>query len=165
MKLLQSIYNHFVYHLIPHKVIVFYYCLRFAWKFRCPILIWRGVVHDWQKFTPLEAIYYSYKFGKVYTKDERTDAMEEGFTRAWHHHLKFGPHHWQHWLMYNDNSIVEPIEIPTSYVYEMLCDWISFGVILHKDRLEFKDYYHSKKDVMLLHPETRRLVESLINDY
>lgn len=161
MKLLQSIVNHFIYHLFPHKAVVFYYCLKFAWRFQCLILIWRGLIHDWQKFVPLEAIYYSYTFGKVYAEDELTATMKEGFTRAWHHHLRFGPHHWQHWLMHK----ADPIQMPNSYVYEMICDWISMGIITRKDKLEFITWYNTNKDTILLHPETRKLVESIINDY
>lgn len=164
MKFLRSIYNYLILQTIPHKVVVFYYCLRFAWRFKCPILLWRGLIHDWQKLALLEVIYYSYEFGKVYVEDELTKAMKEGFIRAWHHHLRFGPHHWQHWLLYSDASIVKPVRMPNSYVYEMVCDWIAMG-IGHKDLLECRDYYAAQKNIMLLHPETRRLVESLINDY
>lgn len=123
MKLLRAIFNYLILQTIPHKAVVFYYCMKFAWRFRCPILIWRSIIHDWQKFTPLEVIYYAFIFGKVFTQNELTDGIEDGFTEAWHHHLRFGPHHWQHWLMYNDdNSTMEPVRIPNSYVYEMICD-------------------------------------------
>jgi hypothetical protein len=96
---------------------------------------WRLLVHDWQKFLPAEWGPYAEKFfgpqddiGKHYQEvAKRRTLRDYYFTYAWNHHLKFGPHHWQYWVLPKQITVghvkVECLEIPSKYVREMVADW------------------------------------------
>ena len=84
------------------------------------------------------------------------------FDYAWLHHIHQNPHHWQHWVLVNDDEGSYALEMPKEFVYEMICDWWSFS---HKtgNLYEIFDWYkaHSKK--MILHENTRKLVEEILD--
>jgi hypothetical protein len=81
--------------------------------------LWRLLVHDWSKFLPCEWFPYVRKFyGKPpnpnpayypghgwreWIKAEWQERTDAAFDRAWNHHQKCQPHHWQYWLLVNDN--------------------------------------------------------------
>lgn len=82
--------------------------------------------HDMSKNTPDEYTPYdNYFYG------EQTPAIIEAFNRAWLIHIHRNPHHWQYWVLIND----EPkegtilIEMPYPYIIEMICDWWAFSWI------------------------------------
>lgn len=53
--------------------------------------------HDMSKNTPDEYTPYDdYFYG------EQTPAVIEAFNRAWLMHIHRNPHHWQHWVLIND---------------------------------------------------------------
>jgi hypothetical protein len=89
--------KHWLYfrYLAKHKWYVFLECCKVG-------LYWRGVVHDWQKFTPTEWFPYAESFYGAYAYDQRPPVLVDAFNRAWLHHIHHGgEHHWQHWLVYN----------------------------------------------------------------
>lgn len=89
--------KHWLYfrYLLKHKWYVFLECCKVG-------LYWRGIVHDWQKFTPTEWMPYTESFYGKYPYADRPPILVAAFNRAWLHHIHCGgEHHWQHWLMYN----------------------------------------------------------------
>lgn len=113
-------------------------------------LFWRGLVHDLSKFTPAEWFsYVRYFYGDG-------DA-ELDFDMAWNHHQKANDHHWQYWVLFNDDGDVKVLPMPLKARAEMLCDWRGAGRALGKpDTLA---WYSANKDKMQLHPETRIWIE------
>ena len=94
-------------------------------------------------------------------------ADEEAFNRAWLHHIHNNPHHWQHWLLmqddgkYRDPDNVIALEMPRVYALEMIADWWSFSWRsgnLH----EVFDWYEKNKDNIILHEATRTYVETVL---
>jgi hypothetical protein len=116
---LNMIYLRYLKTLLLHKLFVFYAGL---FKIRgIPIL--RLIIHDWQKFLPIEFVPYA-----RYFQGGKLDRDKVSFMYAWNHHVKFGEHHWEHWLLnpdYNfggaDNG---KIPIPPKYIREMVADWM-----------------------------------------
>lgn len=89
--------------------------------------LWRLLIHDWTKLTPMELPHYQRQFfGK--TDDPA------GFVRCWLHHQNSNPHHWEYWIPrtghshcstpYPDN---EPIPMPEWAIREMVADWLAAG--------------------------------------
>ena len=110
--------------------------------------------HDTSKYDKQEYdAYANYYFGnKPVSKD-----VQQKFDYAWLHHIKHNSHHWEAWVIPGDKAL----EMPTSYVVEMICDWWSFG--LSKDNpTEIFDWYKEHKSTMILHDSTRKLVEELL---
>ena len=113
--------------------------------------------HDVSKYSDHEYWQYcDYFYG------EKTELVKRGFDLAWLHHQHNNPHHWQHWLLREDDGDMKALEMPFNYVIEMICDWWSFswnkGVLL-----EIFDWYKENKPKMLLHKNTEKLVEQILD--
>lgn len=85
------------------------------------------------------------------------------FNYAWLHHQHKNPHHWQYWVLINDDEAegTMPLPMPMRYIYEMIADWWTFS---WKDEnlFEIFDWYELNKDYILLHRATRIVVENLL---
>lgn len=95
----------------------------------------------------------------------RTKAVKEDFDRAWLHHIHHNPHHWQHWVLINDEAEegIITLRMPCRYVLEMICDWWAFS--WSKGNLyEIFDWYENHKEHMMLHEDTRELVEEILGE-
>lgn len=132
-------------------------------------LYWRGVVHDWQKFTPTEWFPYAESFYGAYAYDQRPPVLVDAFNRAWLHHIHHGgEHHWQHWILREDSGKTLLLEMPDRYRQEMICDWIGAGRAMGKyDPMdhyrEVKTWYTANREKIQLNPVTRRAVERELN--
>lgn len=118
------------------------------------------IAHDESKTSPEEYdAYDNYFYGR-----NRSFAVVEAFNKAWLHHIHNNPHHWQHWVLINDDpkNGETCIEMPRHYVIEMICDWWAFS--WQKENLyEIFDWYDEHKDYIKLHYKTRKLVESILD--
>lgn len=149
-------YRKYFSYVIKHKWYVFLECLKRG-------LIWQGIIHDWSKFLPDEFIPYAKFFyggdkrkDQFYTPDQGTDE----FNYAWLKHQQRNPHHWQHWLLREDDGGDFPMKIPYKYAVEMYCDWLGAGRMFGK--LDSKEWYEKNKEKIIIHPTTRKLVEGFI---
>lgn len=116
-------------------------------------------MHDQSKFDNVEYnAYDNYFYGNNHSNEAYHD-----FNRAWLHHIHNNPHHWQYWVLINDEPEegIKPLPMSPEYVIEMICDWWSFS--WNKENLfEIFDWYLSHKDYMLLHPYTRKIVVDIL---
>jgi len=93
-------------------------------------LVWRGITHDLSKLRPSEWFPYVESFYGGYAKDERPPELEDSYDEAWLHHQHRNPHHWQYWLLREDNPEhggIKMLHIPALDLLEMLCDWYGAG--------------------------------------
>ena len=143
---------HFQYasYVARHKWFVF----RAGLKTKAPI--WRLLIHDWSKLTPSEWFPYVDRFYGGYKNDLQ-------FNAAWLHHQHRNPHHWQHWVLREDDGDTFPISMPYQLVREMVADWMGAGRAI-TGKWEVWNWYEENKDRMVLHSETRRSVEQLISE-
>lgn len=123
--------------------------------------LWALIIHDWQKFTFSEWTPYMKYFMRPEQdpselKDER---LKKDFEKAWLHHIHYGPHHWEYWLLHKKGGgYFKTIEMPDRYRKEMLADWIGAGkAITGFDNTP--QWYEENKDKIKLHPTTRIWVE------
>lgn len=135
-------------YLLRHKWFVAIACWRLG--------IWYAAVqHDWSKFLPSEWRPY---VGFFYSRGAQTPQARQRFDRAWNHHQKRNPHHWQYWLLTMDSGDTTALPMPDRYRREMLADWIGAGRAItgHDNTVS---WYLKNADQMRLHAETRRWVE------
>jgi hypothetical protein len=145
--------------------------------------IWQCLIHDWQKFLPVEWLPYARAF---YGSNARKTGKPEGnpaFDRAWLHHQRYGPHHWQYWVTYGEKRacdlgilledsgkvfhLTDDFEVerwflscepmPDVYRREMLADWR--GANRAYGDMTLADWYRKTEGARLLHPHTKRWVE------
>lgn len=115
--------------------------------------------HDSSKSNPDEyAAYDAYFYG-----GEQTEIVIKAFNRAWLLHIHRNPHHWQHWVLINDDPAEGEIilEMPFNYIIEMICDWWSFSWE-KGDLSEIFSWYDEHQDYIKLAPETRNTVEDIL---
>ena len=116
--------------------------------------------HDKSKDTPFEyQAYDAYFYG-----EKKTPEVEEAFNSAWLSRIHDNPHHWQHWVLINDDPDegIICIEMPVFYVIEMICDWWAFSWAKGNLHEIFK-WYDEYKDYIKLHDKTRSLVEDILD--
>ena len=132
-------------YLFKHKFYVFVE----ACKLGIPL---QGLLHDVSKLYPEEFVPYANYF---YGKDEKD---EEAFRAAWLHHQHRNPHHWQYWVLRNDDGTVNVLDMPLNYRKEMLADWRGAGKAING----FDDtakWYLINRYKMWLHPATREWID------
>lgn len=119
--------------------------------------------HDQSKYSIEEYHPYDAYF---YGNNKSFDCVER-FNHAWLHHIHCNPHHWQHWILFEDdpenNIPYKALEMPKEYVFEMICDWWSFSFNFG-NLYEIFDWYNDHKEKMVLHKNTRKLVERILQD-
>lgn len=88
--------------------------------------------------------------------------IKSDFNLAWLLHIHRNPHHWQYWVLIQDDEDTELIEIPTIYIIEMICDWWSFSWKAH-NLFEIFEWYAKNRDNMQINPLSRSKIESILN--
>lgn len=119
-------------------------------------LEWLIAHHDYSKESQEEyTAYDDYFYG-----GNRSFAVVRDFNFAWLHHIHNNPHHWQHWVLINDDPENGNIglDMPAKYIIEMICDWWSFSWKTG-NLFEIFDWYNRHKDYMVLSNQTRIFVE------
>lgn len=115
--------------------------------------------HDDSKYEVAEyGPYDEYFYGK-----EKTEEVKTSFNHAWLHHIHRNPHHWQYWVLINDDpgEGMVILDMPYNYIIEMICDWWAFS--WNKGNLhEIFKWYDAHKDYMKLSPATRTTVEDIL---
>lgn len=115
-------------------------------------------MHDISKYSPDEYTPYdNYFYG------EKSSTATIALNRAWLIHIHRNPHHWQHWVLINDDPNEGEIilDIPYNYIIEMICDWWAFS--WNKGNLnEIFDWYEEHKNYMKLSDKTRKTVEDIM---
>lgn len=129
---------------------------------------WRGLLHDISKWRPDEWLPYANYFYGYNPRDKTgyykpTDTGDAAFDFAWLLHQKRNRHHWQFWILPEDDGCIKILPMPHIYRLEMLCDWWGASMAQgHKGKM--KTWYEANKHKMQLHPETREWVEMNISD-
>lgn len=110
--------------------------------------------HDYSKSSEEEyEAYDNYFYG------DKSYGCVRKFKYAWLHHIHKNPHHWQHWVLANDDPEegTVALEMPYEYIVEMICDWWSFSW-KSGNLYELFDWYESHKENMVLEYRTKAKV-------
>ncbi len=141
-----------------HRHVVMAHCFKAG-------IPWRGLLHDLSKYSPSEFIpgvrYYSGLHSP--TADER---KEKGYSKAWLHHKGRNKHHYEYWTDWStEERRYVPVQMPLVFAIEMFCDRVAASKVYQKDKYTDRsplEYYLARKDEEAMHPETSRLLESLV---
>ncbi|WP_195982780.1 DUF5662 family protein [Ruminococcus sp. 1001275B_160808_F8] len=119
-----------------------------------------GFAHDQSKDEPDEYnAYDAYFYG-----NNRSFKVVQDYQRAWLLHIHRNPHHWQHWVLINDDPKEGEIvlEMPYDYIIEMICDWWAFSWA-QENLDEIFNWYEEHSKYMKLAPDTRKTVEDILS--
>lgn len=96
-----------------------------------------------------------------YFYSDRTPEVKEAFDYAWLAHIHANPHHWQHWILHNDEDGMKILDMPYVFIIEMIADWWSFS--WKENKLdEIFNWYDKHKSNISLSDKTRTKVESIL---
>ena len=116
------------------------------------------IEHDFSKDDPEEYnAYDDYFYGK-----NRSYDVVQNFNYAWLRHIHFNPHHWQYWILRNDdpNEGEKILDMPYNYIIEMICDWWSFSWD-KGDLTGIFNWYDQRKEYIKLSSKTRDTLENI----
>ena len=93
----------------------------------------------------------------------RSYAVVREFNYAWLRHIHRNPHHWQYWILVNDDPDEGEVvmDMPYNYIIEMICDWWAFSH-MKGDLTEIFKWYDDHADYMILSYNTRKEVEWIL---
>jgi hypothetical protein len=115
--------------------------------------------HDASKTDILEYDAYDRYF---YGRNKSYQVVQD-FNIAWLQHIHKNPHHWQYWVLINDDpgEGMVILDMPDLSVVEMICDWWAFS--WKKGNLhEIFKWYDEHKEYMKLSKNTRKKVEDIL---
>lgn len=125
-----------------------------------PNLEWQICFNHDQSKTNLDeyCAYDEYFYG-----NNRSYQVVQDFNYAWLTHLHRNPHHWQYYILINDDPELGEIimDMPSNYIIEMICDWWAFSWS-KGDLTEIFKWYDERKDYIKLSEKTRKEVESVL---
>lgn len=115
--------------------------------------------HDASKNEPDEyEAYDRYFYG-----NNKSYQVVQDYRRAWLFHLHRNPHHWQHWILINDDPKEGEIalDMPYNYILEMICDWWAFS--WQKGNLyEMFNWYDDHEAYIKMSQKTRKTVDDIL---
>lgn len=136
--------------------------------------LWRLATHDWSKFRPSEWRPYVAKFygSNPRSADETVrrlgSRVDNAFNLAWLLHQRRNDHHWQAWVLRNDDGRTIVCPMPDHVALEMLADWLGAGTkILRGPTLaecvgETVKWYAANAALINLRQSTRVLIEETL---
>jgi len=162
----NKLYWDYFKYILEHKKNVFKTC----WKRKLYI---HAITHDLSKFNPKEFIpyaewfygYHGVKLEKEYNHEQLNNGTscmsnnylecKRNFDKAWEHHYKNNPHHWDHWL--DDKGV--PQVIPSRYLEQMIADWEGMSL---KFGGSAQEYYLKNYHKIKLERDTRIKLEMML---
>lgn len=144
-----------------HKLLVMQGCFKVG-------LYWQGIIHDLSKYSPCEFLVgVKYYQGNRSPNNAEREAL--GYSSAWLHHKGRNKHHYEYWIDYSTKNIaggMAPAPMPKRYIVEMLMDRIAACKIYNGKAYTSRsplEYYSQGREQAPIHPETKQLLEQLLN--
>ena len=182
LRIKDAMVKHLKYlsYVMRHKWFVFVECCKLGIPFV-------GIVHDISKLRPSEWFPYTETFYGVKIKNcydcirvlgnqcgvngsgidlgrcapECKDFATSAYSLAWLKHQHRNPHHWQHWILTQDEDEPIILEMPIRHRKEMLADWRGAGRAQGFGD-NTKAWYEDHKHDMVLGLFTRQWIEKNI---
>ena len=159
MSKIKNALGHFIT-ITNHKLLVMKSCFKVG-------LYKQGLLHDISKNNPEEfSAWIKYYNGSI--SPNGIQKKQEGLSEAWLHHKGRNKHHFEYWIDYGikESEGLKGMNMPTKYVVEMFIDRMSASKNYLKEKYTQRsalEYYEARKDYYILHPESRELLEFLLN--
>lgn len=117
--------------------------------------------HDESKYSTEEYnAYDQYFYG-----GNRSYKVVQDFNYAWLHHIHQNPHHWQYWVLLEDDPETElpykTLMIPLPYIFEMIADWWSFSW-KSGNLFEIFNWYAEHRDKQYINLNSRMILERIL---
>ena len=117
--------------------------------------------HDESKYSAEEYnAYDQYFYG-----GNRSYKVVQDFNYAWLYHIHQNPHHWQYWVLLEDDPEAglpyKTLPIPLPYIFEMIADWWSFSW-KEGNLFEIFNWYAEHRDKQYIDLNSRMILERIL---
>lgn len=152
-------YVKYLTYVLKHK----YYVFQAGIKIGVPI--WNLIWHDWDKFLPsMIYSYANYFYGKkeingYFHKPGENDV----FDLNWLQHIHRNKHHWQHFLLKEDEGNLKALNMSLMDIREMVADWKGAGMA--QGNLDICAWYRKNRYKIIMSDFTKRNTELLLRTY
>lgn len=158
-KTIKNAINHFKTITI-HKMLVMKYCFNVG-------LYKQALLHDLSKYSWIE-FSAGVKYYKGNMSPNGIQKIKEGYSSAWLHHKGRNKHHNEYWIDYGVKATdgLVGMKMPTNYVVEMFIDRMCASKNYQREQYTDRsalEYYNMGRDYCILHKESQRLLELLLN--
>ena len=117
--------------------------------------------HDESKYSTEEYDAYD----RYFYGGNRSYKVVQDFNYAWLHHIHQNPHHWQYWVLLEDDPETElpykTLMIPLPYIFEMIADWWSFSW-KSGNLFEIFNWYAEHRDKQYINLNSRMILERVL---
>ena len=117
--------------------------------------------HDESKYSVEEYDAYD----KYFYGGNRSYKVVQEFNYAWLHHIHNNPHHWQYWVLLEDDPEsglpYKALEIPVHVIFEIIADWWSFSW-KSGNLFEVFNWYADHRSKQIINPKSREIVEYIL---
>ncbi|MCD8206059.1 MAG: DUF5662 family protein [Clostridia bacterium] len=126
-------------------------------------LVWRGIRHDWSKYSPSE-FFPGVRFYQGTRSPQAREREVYGYSEAWLHHKGRNKHHFEYWSEWSGKEQGERVfvDMPCVYFAEMVCDRVAASKIYLKKKYTDSaplDYYLKHTDIKGMHSDTAKRLE------
>lgn len=158
----MNVWKHFRT-ITTHKMLVMKGCFQVG-------LYKQGLLHDLSKYGPTE-FSVGCKYYKGYMSPNNAERNEKGYSSAWLHHKGRNKHHLEYWIDYGadenggEGKKMMGMKMPINYAVEMFIDRVCASKNYQKEKYTDRgalDYYNKGKEHYIMHPDTRALLEYLL---
>jgi hypothetical protein len=155
---LFAAWRHF-WTITEHRILVMKGCFRLG-------LYWQGLTHDLSKYSPTE-FWVGVNYFQGNKSPNAAERDDKGYSEAWMHHKGRNKHHYEYWTDVTKDKTLGTIgvKMPLKYVAEMFVDRVSACKVYQKEKYTDRsswEYYCITRKYIMIHPETRKLLERLI---
>lgn len=119
----------------------------------------RGRTHDLSKYRSDEFEPYAEYFYGGYERGKQPAEVIAAFDQAWLLHQKRNDHHWQWWVLREDNGATKVLPMSDGARREMLADWIGAGRAILGGEANTRVWFEKNRANILLHPDTLAWIE------
>lgn len=156
---LRNVWLHFMT-ITQHKWIVLKNCFRVG-------LYRQGLLHDMSKYS-IEEFFTGVKYFQGNRSPNAAERELLGFSKAWLHHKGRNKHHFEYWIDFSLNLKEGLVghKMPLRYVAEMIMDRIAASKVYKGESYDDGsplEYYEHSKTYIVIHPDTRTLLETLLH--
>lgn len=120
----------------------------------------RGRQHDASKLSPEEFAPYADYFYGGHERGKSPPDVQAAFNLAWLLHQKRNDHHWQYWVLREDDGATKVLPMSDGAMRELVADWRGAGRAIMGDKADAAAWYVKNRERIMLHPQTREWVEA-----
>ena len=121
-------------------------------------------IHDNSKYGIEEFDQYRQHFYPSKEDDEGYDS-ELDYRTAWVHHYKNNPHHPEFWCCTFSNGEKKYIRMTDTYIFEMICDWISVSITKKNSVYDWWISVGKKEKELMMSKEDIEIINEFINNH